>query len=118
MQTTDRRTAMTTLAGMAAMAAAPALAQPNSAQTQASSSMPTPELIIRNARIATLDRQNPQATAVAMGGGRFLAVGSQDEVMRLATPTTRVIDAKGKRIIPGLIDSHIHVIRGGAELQP
>ncbi len=72
-----------------------------------------PELIIRNARITTLDPQLPQATAVAVSKGRFSAVGVDGDVMKLATSSTRVIDAKGRRIIPGLIDSHIHVIRGG-----
>ena len=72
-----------------------------------------PELILRNARITTLDPQNPRSSAVAIGGGRFIAVGTDDDVMRLATPATRVVDAKGRCLIPGLIDSHIHVIRGG-----
>lgn len=73
----------------------------------------TAELIVRDARITTLDRQNPQATAIAVAAGRVLAVGDDAEVMRYATPTTRVIDAGRRRLIPGLIDSHLHIIRGG-----
>lgn len=75
--------------------------------------MNSPDLILRNARIATLDPQQPEASAVAIGGGRFLAVGDDDEVMRLSGAATHVIDGRGRRVIPGLIDSHIHVIRGG-----
>jgi predicted amidohydrolase YtcJ len=104
----DRRDAIKTLSGLAALAAGPALAQ-----RSAAGAVSAPDLILRNARVTTLDRQNPQATAVAISGGRFVAVGSDDEVMRQAAPTTRVVDAKGRRVIPGLIDSHIHVIRGG-----
>jgi len=71
------------------------------------------ELILRNARVTTLDRGRPSAAAVAVAGGRFLAVGDEAEAMAHAGPATRVIDAGGRRAIPGLIDSHIHVIRGG-----
>ncbi|WP_273453206.1 amidohydrolase [Nevskia ramosa] len=72
-----------------------------------------PTLIVRNAKITTLDRQNPQATALAITDGRFVAVGAEDEVMKLAGRNTQIIDAARRRLIPGLIDSHIHVIRGG-----
>lgn len=71
-----------------------------------------PELIIVNALVTTLDRQNPSASAVAIRNGRFLAVGTEAEI-RAAAPEARIIDAKGRRLIPGLIDSHTHVIRGG-----
>jgi predicted amidohydrolase YtcJ len=62
---------------------------------------------------ATLDRSNPSATAVAIREGRFVAVGSDADVLALAGPTTRVIDLKGRRVLPGLIDNHLHIIRGG-----
>jgi len=71
------------------------------------------DLILTNARITTLDRENPQAQAVAIRGGKFLAVGTEQEVRAAAAPDARIIDAGGRRMIPGLIDSHIHVIRGG-----
>jgi len=70
------------------------------------------DTIIINAKVTTLDRENPQAQAVAIRGGKFLAVGSEAEV-RAAAPEATVIDAKGHRLIPGLIDSHMHIIRGG-----
>ena len=71
------------------------------------------ELVVRNARIATLDPKQPQASALAVAGGVLIAVGDEAEVMRFAGPGTRVIDAGRRRLIPGLIDSHLHVIRGG-----
>jgi predicted amidohydrolase YtcJ len=74
---------------------------------------PTPDLILVNGKFTTLDRANPQAEAVALAGGTFTAVGTRDDVMRLAGNATRVIDLQGRRVIPGLIDSHMHIIRGG-----
>jgi predicted amidohydrolase YtcJ len=70
------------------------------------------DIIITNAKITTLDRENPVAAAVAIRDGRFLAVGSEAEV-RTAAPEATVIDAGRRRLIPGLIDSHMHIIRGG-----
>ena len=70
------------------------------------------DLIIVNAKVTTLDRQNPSADAVAIRDGRFLAVGPEAEV-RASAPDAEIIDANGRRLIPGLIDSHTHVIRGG-----
>ncbi|MFP2931059.1 amidohydrolase [Pyxidicoccus sp. 3LG] len=71
------------------------------------------ELIIRNARITTLDRDHPEARALAVSHGTLLAVGDEAEVMKQATAGTRVVDAGGRRLVPGLNDSHIHLIRGG-----
>ncbi|MEO9338656.1 amidohydrolase [Mesorhizobium sp. SB112] len=70
------------------------------------------DLIIVNAKVTTLDQQNPTAEAIAIRDGRFLAVGSEAEV-RAAAPNAEIIDVKGRRVIPGLIDSHTHIIRGG-----
>jgi len=72
------------------------------------------DLVLTNGRITTLsDEAAPTASAVAITGGRFTAVGPTAEVLTHAGPATRVIDLGGRRVIPGLIDSHIHVIRGG-----
>src|ERR1700722_10180433 len=71
------------------------------------------DLILRNGRFTTLDRSNPVATAAAIAGGVFTAVGRDSDVMPLAGPSTRVIDLKGRCALPGLIDNHIHFIRGG-----
>jgi len=72
-----------------------------------------PELILHGGRFTTLDRSQPEAQAVAISGGRFSAVGSAAEVLALAGPSTRVIDVHGRRVLPGLIDNHLHIIRGG-----
>ncbi|HYE42028.1 MAG TPA: amidohydrolase, partial [Caulobacteraceae bacterium] len=72
-----------------------------------------PDLILHNGRIATLDPSSPQADAVAVAGGVFTAVGPAREIMPLAGESTQVVDLGGRRVIPGLIDSHTHVIRGG-----
>lgn len=69
--------------------------------------------ILVNAKITTLDPAKPQATAVAIKDGLFEAVGSDQEMMRLRNSETRVIDLKKHTVIPGLNDSHLHVIRGG-----
>src|SRR4030095_7428038 len=53
------------------------------------------------------------AQAFAVQGEKFIAVGSNDEMMRLRGDRTRMIDAAGRRVIPGLNDSHLHVVRGG-----
>ncbi|MGD1326051.1 amidohydrolase [Pandoraea pnomenusa] len=74
---------------------------------------PTPDLILVNGKFSTLDRANPQADAVAIAGGTFTAVGTREDVMRLASADTPIIDLQGRRVIPGLIDSHMHIIRGG-----
>jgi predicted amidohydrolase YtcJ len=71
------------------------------------------EVILRNGRIATLDARRPAAQAVAVRDGKFVAVGTDDEVLRLRDNRTQVIDAGGRTIIPGLYDSHLHLIRGG-----
>ncbi|GGX75675.1 amidohydrolase family protein [Massilia dura] len=70
-------------------------------------------LILTNGRFHTADKSNPVATAVAIADGKFLAVGDTDEVMRHAAPDARVIDLNGRTVIPGLNDSHLHLIRGG-----
>ena len=69
--------------------------------------------ILMNGRIATLDGVQPQASAAAIRDGLFEAVGSDEEIMRLRGDGTRVIDLKKHSVIPGLNDSHTHVIRGG-----
>ena len=72
-----------------------------------------PDLIVHRGLITTLDRTNPVAEAVAIRDGRFVAVGRDHEVMPLAGPGTKIVDAGGRRVLPGLIDNHLHIIRGG-----
>ncbi|KQN64128.1 amidohydrolase family protein [Erwinia sp. E602] len=70
-------------------------------------------LILTNGKFHTVDRENPLATAVAIKDGKFLAVGSEAEVMQFAGEATQVVDLHGHTGIPGLNDSHLHLIRGG-----
>src|SRR5258708_30799291 len=72
-----------------------------------------PDLIFHGGRFTTLDRDNPIASAVAITTGRFSAVGRDQDVMPLAGRDTHTIDLKGRGALPGLIDNHLHIIRGG-----
>jgi predicted amidohydrolase YtcJ len=73
----------------------------------------TAELILFNGRFSTLDRSNPSPDAVAIADGRFISVGRVRDVEAEAGATTKRIDLQGRRVIPGLIDSHMHIIRSG-----
>lgn len=70
-----------------------------------------PDLILHNGRITTLDATRPEASQVAIKDGRIIAV--DDAELHTPGPDTKVIDLQGRRVIPGLYDSHLHVIRGG-----
>src|ERR1700733_2469228 len=72
-----------------------------------------PDLILHSGLFTTLDRSNPTASAVAVKNGVFTAVGRTEEIMPLAGPSTRTVDLQGQRVLPGLIDNHLHIIRGG-----
>ena len=74
---------------------------------------PTADLILFNGRFTTLDRANPAPEALAITGERIALVGALHEVERLSGAQTRRIDLNGRRVVPGLIDSHTHLIRGG-----
>jgi predicted amidohydrolase YtcJ len=82
------------------------------AQTHSDSSQPA-DLILFRGRLATLDERRPAATAAAIKDGRFVAVGTDAEVMAYRGEQTQVIDVAGRTVIPGLNDSHMHPIRGG-----
>ena len=71
------------------------------------------DTILIGGRIATQDERRSFASALAIRGGRFVAVGDERSVSALRGASTQVIDAKGRTVVPGLDDSHIHVIRGG-----
>lgn len=72
-----------------------------------------PDIIFHNGRITTLDRANPNATAVAIKNGRFLAVGLDQEIIDLAGSGTQVVNLQRRSVLPGLFDNHTHVVRGG-----
>jgi predicted amidohydrolase YtcJ len=71
------------------------------------------DLILFNGRLTTLDPSNPQAQAVAIKDGKVLLASTDAETMALAGARTKTVDLGGRRVIPGLIDSHTHLIRGG-----
>ncbi|HEX2474431.1 MAG TPA: amidohydrolase [Lacipirellulaceae bacterium] len=71
------------------------------------------ELVLFNGRITTLDRRKPEATAVAIANGRFVAVGDDKQVLAHRGANTQVVDLQKRTVIPGLNDSHLHLIRGG-----
>ena len=70
-----------------------------------------PDLILYNGRITTLDPKYPEAKCLAIKGDRIISVDDAEEYQR--GPNTKAIDLKGRRVVPGLNDSHLHVIRGG-----
>ncbi|MFE6227870.1 amidohydrolase [Streptomyces sp. NPDC057854] len=71
------------------------------------------DLLVRNAKVFTGDPDRPGARAVAIRDGRVVALGDDHDLAALVGPGTKVVDALGRRVIPGLNDSHLHVIRGG-----
>lgn len=73
------------------------------------------ELIVHNARITSLDDGYPAATALFAKGETIVAVGSDAEILRHRTSGTVVVDARGRRLIPGLNDNHLHGVRGGLQ---
>ena len=74
------------------------------------------DIIIENAKILTMDGSRPRAEAIALKDGSILAVGDRAEIASLASASTRGIDAAGASVLPGFIDSHIHLFAGGAQL--
>ena len=72
-----------------------------------------PDLILHRGLFTTLDRSNPTADAVAIKDGVFQAVGRASDILATAGPSTRIVDLHGSRVLPGLIDNHLHIIRGG-----
>ncbi|WP_030246663.1 amidohydrolase [Streptomyces sp. NRRL S-350] len=71
------------------------------------------DVVVRNAKIHTGDARRPRAGALAIRDGLITAVGDDADVAPLIGPATTVVDALGRRVVPGLNDAHLHVIRGG-----
>ncbi|MFJ6656814.1 amidohydrolase [Streptomyces sp. NPDC091377] len=74
-----------------------------------------PDLVLVNGRITTMSDAplDAEVAALAVTGDRISATGSSEEISRLAGPGTTVVDLRGRRVVPGLIDSHVHVVRAG-----
>ena len=79
-------------------------------------SKPAADLIIHNARVWTVDSSRPEGEAVAVLGDRIVAVGSNQDVDSWRGPNTRLVDAEGKRLLPGFNDAHVHFVDGGSQL--
>lgn len=71
------------------------------------------DLILFNGKIHSFNAETPNVTAVAIKDGKFIAVGSDSTIMELAAEETKIIDLQNRRVVPGINDSHIHLIRGG-----
>lgn len=82
-------------------------------ESRSQTTLPTADMIIRNGKIATLNKDNEFASAAAIKDRKFLARGSDEEVMKYKGSKTRVINVEGRTVIPGLDDSHSHLIREG-----
>lgn len=75
-----------------------------------------PDLIVINGKLVTMDEPAAQATALAIAGNRILALGSTSEIRGLAGPKTRILDAGRATVLPGFVESHMHLFAGAAEL--
>ena len=75
---------------------------------------PAPDIVLTNGKIITVDAQFSIAQAVAVRGDRIVAVGSNQDITRLAGPNTRRIDLRGRSVVPGMIDNHAHFQEEGA----
>jgi predicted amidohydrolase YtcJ len=73
------------------------------------------DVIVRNAKTYTGDSSRPHAGALAIRDGRVTVVGDDADVAPFVGPATTVVDALGRRVVPGLNDVHLHVIRGGLD---
>ncbi len=69
-------------------------------------------LIFINARVMTMDADRPHAQALAVAGNRILAIGDEDSVRVQAGPDTRIIYAGGTTLMPGFVESHVHIFSG------
>ncbi len=77
----------------------------------------TADLIITGGKVLTMEPDSPRAEAVAVQGDLIAAVGSAQDIEALAGPDTQRIDAKGATVLPGFVESHLHLFIGGCELQ-
>lgn len=75
-----------------------------------------PEIVILNGRVLTMDPARPRAEAVAVASGRIVALGTSAEIAAMAGPGTKQVDAEGATVLPGFIDSHVHLFAGSVEM--
>jgi predicted amidohydrolase YtcJ len=76
------------------------------------------DLILHNGKILTVDANFSTVQALAVTGNKFTAVGNDADVLKLAGPNTKNIDLKGRTVVPGLIDTHLHITGPGSYMSP
>ena len=76
----------------------------------------TPDIIIHTGKLVTFDDATPHAQALAIADGLIVAVGQDADVLPLAGPDTQIVNARGGTVLPGIIDSHVHLFGGSVEL--
>jgi predicted amidohydrolase YtcJ len=79
-------------------------------QAQSTRNPPGADLIVINAKIFTNNRGQIEASALAVKDGRIYSVGFDADILSLKNSETKIIDARGRRLIPGIIDAHTHVL--------
>lgn len=104
----SRRNVLAGATSTAVVPAAGSIPQPSRAQQPET----PPDLIVHNATVTTLQSSHPEVQAFATRGEKIVAVGGDAEIMGLRGHSTRLIDAGGRRVIPGLNDNHMHLVRG------
>lgn len=77
----------------------------------------TADIIIKNAKVLTMDGDKPKAEAIALAGNKVLAVGTASEIEALATASTKVVDAGGATVMPGFNEAHMHIFPGSVSLR-
>ena len=97
---------------LAAATATLAVAVPSSLVAQ---SARTADIVLLHGHVITVDSTDRIAQAIALGGGKILAVGTDAEITRLVGPATRRIDLHGRTVSPGLLDAHVHFANGGTD---
>src|SRR5436190_11292118 len=109
-----RRTSCVTAVGLlfAIVGALQALTAQQPAPPSPEVSARQADLILSNGKIVTVDERFTIAQAVAVRGDRIVAVGTNQEIGQLAGPNKRRIDLRGRTVTPGLIDNHMHLLRG------
>src|SRR5881296_1560272 len=93
------------LMGAAALSAA--------AHAPAPAARPAADLILTNGRVFTADPAHPEVESVAILGDRIVAAGTPADIAAWRGPATRLIDAGGRRVVPGFNDAHVHFVSGG-----
>lgn len=78
--------------------------------------LPPPDLILLKGKVLTMGKKQPEAQALAIKGGRILAVGANEDIKALKAARTKLIDLRGKTVVPGFVDSHTHLARHGLDL--